>query len=256
MRMLNAALVSSDQPSFEQRGHEVDARHDFVSRIGAIAYDADVVPITSRRQPVVATPAVGVDHRPRRHDVPDKRYQGVRRYIFDAPQADTTNAAPALFGRHSDDRLGFGSPPTFTLFRAADIGFVDFDLATEIVSSWTPHRAPQLVQPGPGSFVAAKPQFPLQPERTDPILLAGDEPHRQKPQPQRLACVLQHRAGRQGCLPLAGATPEPVVHFVKGPGIIGSRNGMNSAFHRPMVAARCGGCEGDTHFAKYAATVD
>ncbi len=122
MRMLNAALVSSDQPSFEQRGHEVDARHDFVSRIGAIAYDADVVPITSRRQPVVATPAVGVDHRPRRHDVPDKRYQGVRRYIFDAPQADTTNAAPALFGRRSDDRLGFGSPPTFTLFRAADIG--------------------------------------------------------------------------------------------------------------------------------------
>ena len=41
MRMLNAALVSSDQPSFEQRGHEVDARHDFVSRIGAIAHDAD-----------------------------------------------------------------------------------------------------------------------------------------------------------------------------------------------------------------------
>ena len=37
-----------------------------MSRIGAIAYDADVAPITCRRQPVVATPAVGVDHCPRR----------------------------------------------------------------------------------------------------------------------------------------------------------------------------------------------
>src|SRR5208337_3442496 len=260
----------------------------FVSRIGAIAYDADVAPITSRRQPVVATPAVGVDHRPRHNDVPDKRYQGVRRYIFDAPQADTTNSAPALFGRHSDDRLGFGSPPTFTLFRAADIGFVDFDLATEIVSSWTHHRAPQLVQPSPGGLIATKPQFPLEPERTDSVLLAGDEPHRQKPQPQRLACVLEHRASRQSCFPLAGATPEPVsrhgprltsraafrahksirppqapdivatggigaeplVHFVKGPGIIGSGNGMNGAFHRRMVAPGNGGCEGDTHLPK------
>ena len=276
MRMLNAALVSSDQPSFEQRGHEGDARHDFVSRIGAIAYDADVAPITSRRQPSVWIIAPGTT---------TSRTNVIR------VSADTSsmrrrrirpNSAPALFGRHSDDRLGFGSPPTFTLFRAADIGFVDFDLATEIVSSWTHHRAPQLVQPSPGGLIATKPQFPLEPERTDSVLLAGDEPHRQKPQPQRLACVLEHRASRQSCFRLAGATPEPVsrhgprltsraafrahksirppqapdivatggigaeplVHFVKGPGIIGSGNGMNGAFHRRMVAPGMAGVKG------------
>ena len=80
-----------------------------------------------------------------------------------------TNSAPALFGRHSDDRLGFGSPPTFTFFRAADIGFVDFDLATEIVSSWDGPSRPQLVQPSPGGLIATKPQFPLEPERLIPF---------------------------------------------------------------------------------------
>jgi hypothetical protein len=108
MRMLNAALVRPDQPSFELRGHEVDAQHDLVSRIGAIAYnDADNQPPPTR----CSHAAVGVDHRSRHNDVPDKRYQRLRRYVFDAPQADTTNAAPALFGRHHSDRLGFSSRP-------------------------------------------------------------------------------------------------------------------------------------------------
>ena len=38
-----------------------------------------------------------------------------------------------------------------------------------------------------------------------------------------------------------GIGAEPLVHFVKGPGIIGSGNGTNSAFHLRMVAPSVAG---------------
>ena len=50
MLMLDATLVSADQPSLEQRGDEVDARHDFVRWVGAAAEDRDLMLVTGRRQ--------------------------------------------------------------------------------------------------------------------------------------------------------------------------------------------------------------
>ena len=41
--MLDATLVSADQPSLEQRGDEVDPRHDFVRRVGAAAEGRDLM---------------------------------------------------------------------------------------------------------------------------------------------------------------------------------------------------------------------
>ena len=49
----------------------------------------------------------------------------------------------------------------------------------------------------PGCLVATQPKHPLQAQGTDAVLLAGDEPHRQEPHPQRLARPLEDGAGRQ-----------------------------------------------------------
>src|SRR5450759_1910541 len=70
------------------------------------------------------------------------------------------------------------------------------------------------MQPGPGRLIAAQAEHPLQAQRADAVLLAGNEPHGEKPHPQRLARVLQHSSGRQRYLPIAGSTAQQAArHF-------------------------------------------
>ena len=88
MLMLDATLVSTDQPSLEQRGDEVDARHDFVRRVGAVAEDRDLMLVTGRRQSGITPPAVGVNHRPALHSALDEGKQAVCRDISDLLKAD------------------------------------------------------------------------------------------------------------------------------------------------------------------------
>src|SRR5450759_523250 len=70
------------------------------------------------------------------------------------------------------------------------------------------------MEPGPGRLIAAQAEHPLQTQRADAVLLAGDEPHGEKPHPQRLARVLQHSSSRQRYLPIAGSTAQQASrHF-------------------------------------------
>src|SRR5271165_1276976 len=209
MLMLDATLVSTDQPSLEQRGDEVDARHDLVRRAGAAAEDRDLMLVTGRRQSGITPPAVGVNHRPALNSALDEGKQAVCRDIFDLLKADAAKPPAVLLDCYGDDGLALGFSASRTLFRATNIGFINLDRTRQQVPARPDHGAAQLVQPGPGSFVAAKPQSPLEAERTDPILLAGDEPHRQKPHPQRLTGTLEDRPGGQRCLFAAGPTPQP-----------------------------------------------
>ena len=133
----------------------------------------------------------------------------VCRDISDLLKADAAKPPAVLLDCYGDDGLALGFSASRTLFRATNIGFINLDRTRQQVPARPDHGAAQLVQPGPGSFVAAKPQFPLEAERTDPILLAGDEPHRQKPHPQRLTGTLEDRPGGQRCLFAAGPTPQP-----------------------------------------------
>ncbi len=162
MPVLNAALVSAEQPPLEKRGDNMDTGHDLVSRIGAAVDDGDLVLVAGRRQSRVAAPSVGVNLRSRRHGALDEGKQTVRGHVFDAPKADPANAATILFGRHRDNGLGLGFPTPFAFFRAADIGFVHLDGAREAIPARPDHRSPQLVEPGPGRLVAAQAEHPLQ----------------------------------------------------------------------------------------------
>ena len=110
MPVLNATLVSADQPPLEKGGDNVDPWHDLVSRIGTVVDNGDLVLVAGRRQPRVAAPSVGVNHRPGRHGALDEGKQAVRGHVFDVPKADPTNAATALFGRHRDNGLGLDLP--------------------------------------------------------------------------------------------------------------------------------------------------
>ena len=55
----------------------------------------------------------------------------------------------------------------------------------------------------------------MQTQRADPVLLRSDVPDRPEPQPQRLTCVLEDRAGGHRRLPPAASAFEP--HFAHRP---------------------------------------
>src|SRR3954467_956518 len=57
MLVLNPALERPHDPSLEQRGDLVDARHDDVGRIGAAADDGDLVAVAGVLEPAVARPS-------------------------------------------------------------------------------------------------------------------------------------------------------------------------------------------------------
>src|SRR5271165_1484278 len=165
--LLDAALESAEQPPLEKRGDSVNPRHDFVGWIQTVADDGDLVLVASVRQPGIPAPSVGVDCRPRRHDALNEGEKAIRRHILDAPKADPADDPTALFGGHGDKGLGFGAPTTLALFRASDVGFVDFYRPRETIPTRPDHR--------PAAACAAKsrpsPQLPSPSARCSPSAL-------------------------------------------------------------------------------------
>src|ERR1035437_121768 len=179
MLVVDGALVSGEQPPLDKRGYIVIPPHAFVTWTRAATYHGDLMLISTRRQPGIAFPRIGMDYRPGRDRTLDEGKKAVRRDILDALKANATGTAAILFGCNSNDGFVLGFSTACALFGAAHIGFVNLDSPRQKVSSWPDHCPAQFVQPGPGRLVAAKPEFSLQAEGADAVLLTGDEPHRQ-----------------------------------------------------------------------------
>ena len=210
-----------------------------------------------------------MDDRARHHGLAHERQQAVGRHVLDPAQADAADALAILLGGNRDDRLALDLPAPLALFRAAHIGFVDFDRAAEAIPPRPHHRPAQLVQPRPGGLVAAEPEHPLQTESADAVLLAGNEPHGHEPGPERLARALEDRAGGERGAPATTAAaqqlirhhprlaahaavwadepvrpaqapdvvparrlvPEPLLHLLEGPRVIDAGDRMRFALH-------------------------
>ena len=156
-------------------------------------------------------PSIGVNHGAGFYRGFDEGDEAVPGHIHDALKTNAPNTTPILLSRHHDDRLRFCLPASHSRFWAADIGFVDFNTPGKTIPTRQNHRPTQLMEPSPRCLVSPKPKNALQAQRADTALLAGDEPHCQKPRPQRLARVLEYGPGRQGCTPIATSTTQQSV---------------------------------------------
>src|SRR3990172_7572825 len=197
MLLLNTTLERTEQPPLKQRGDVMHARHDFVSLFVPAADDRNAMLVARSREPLIAFPPIGVNCRPRLHGLSNEVQQAFGGDVLDAFQSDTPDCSTVFLCRDHYDGLFLGLATPFALFRASNVGFVDFDLAGKAIPTRSYHRSAQLVHPRPSRFVAAQTQHPLQAQGADAILLAGYEPHRKEPRAQRLAGVLEHRAGGQ-----------------------------------------------------------
>src|ERR1035438_8345609 len=289
MYMLNSALVSAEHPPLEQRGDVVDAWHHHVRRIRAGADDGNLMLVAGRREPSIAAPSIGVDHRTGHYGRLNERQEAGARHVFDAANPNPADALAIFFGCHGNDGLGLGFPAVPAFLDAADIGFVHLHCPAERVPAGADHGSAQLVQPSPGRLIAAQTENTLQPQGADTALLVGDVPHRHEPLSQWLAGVLKDRPGRQRRLPLAatavqqpprrhprfagpaaegaykptrpaqapdvvptcGMGTKPLVNFLKRPGIINPRQKTCCVVHLPRLYAQPHWSKGDTLLFSY-----
>ena len=92
------------------------------------------------------------------------------------------------------------------LFDSAHIRFVHLHPADQPIATGAHHGAAELVQPGPGGYIATQTQDPLQLQRAGPAFLRCHPPSRPEPQRQGLAGVLENRARRhRGLVTAVGA---------------------------------------------------
>jgi hypothetical protein len=164
--------------------------------------------VASGVQTGIAAPTIRLDGASEFHGVAHKAQQTVRRDIGDSPQPDPPEATAILFDGDHDYGLARSFPASCALFRRHRHRF----------RQPPPHGGNR----GRGESLpcASRPsrsspaQHTLQTERTDPVLLAGDEPYRKEPRPQWFAGVLEDCAGRQRHLSATGPTAKQATrHF-------------------------------------------
>src|ERR1043166_4183194 len=86
-----------------------------------------------------------------------------------------------------NQRLTFHLTSTNTLLFAAPVCLVHFYHPGEAIPPRSHHGTPQFMQPSPRRVVSAQPQNTLEADSAGTVLLAGDCPHRPKPNGQRFA---------------------------------------------------------------------
>ena len=191
----------------------MDARHDDVCRIGAGADDSDRMRVASGVQTGIAAPAIRLDGASGFHGVAHKAQQTVRRDI------GIRRTGPARNHGHPFRRRSRLWPcPQFPC------------LLRPLPAPGHRFRQPRSLHGGnrgrgeslPCAACAAKSRpsrscpapAHVADRRADPVLLAGDEPHRKEPRPQWFAGVLEDRAGRQRHLSATGPTAKQATrHF-------------------------------------------
>ena len=127
-------------------------------------------------------------------------------YVADSRQSNAANPRAVLFGRDYHNVLLHSPSATYSLSFAAHVGFVDLNASGQSVAPGANHRTAQLVQPRPDRLIALETKLTLQSQSTNPIFLAGDQPHGQEPELQRLPRPLEKGPRRDGCLTMAGRT--------------------------------------------------
>src|SRR5450755_473433 len=109
------------------------------------------------------------------------------------------DAIPIFFNGYGYQGFILAEPANSAFFRCSPIGLINFDGAPQTLTTGTNHGSTQLVQQRPRRLIASDSKFPLQPQSTDPILLACEMPHCSEPECQREVAVLRH-AGAGGAI--------------------------------------------------------
>jgi len=193
MFMTHSSLMGSDQPSLHHGSHSVTQRQEIIPH-GTIRTH-DLTNIAEPLQPIVSFPVVGFHSAAGLNGLCYRRGQAPSRGVCDTLKPDSSYTLPILLCCNDYQRFSLRSTASFSRLLPTDIHLVNLEGAGEPVSPRSDHSPPQLMQPCPGSFIAAKPQNPLYSSRTGAVLLAGHPPDGAKPQHQRFSRPFKDSSG-------------------------------------------------------------
>src|SRR5947207_6371747 len=132
MRILDCSLVSSKQPSLQQRRNSIGQRQEVVTKLRSFPNDRMLV--AQRSKSVITPPPVRMHLRPGFDHLLHGGLQTLASRVGHPAQTDSTNALFGLLGR--DDHQSFSACATASLSRtfAANENLIHFDHASKSVS--------------------------------------------------------------------------------------------------------------------------
>ncbi len=210
MRLVEPALVGTEQPSLRQRCDPMHTRQECAHILAGSARRA-LAPLIMRvaeiSEPVVALPGVG-DHFRAPFDV-----IGHERVERSGPIGENCHPAPAeplgffdLDGQSNQGFLRFRPSATEPRLLATDVGLVNLNGSREQVPARTHECRPQSVQHRPRCLVGADFKAPLEAESRDAVLGGGEQPASGEPDRERRTRPIEDRAsGHRGAMATASA---------------------------------------------------
>lgn len=206
--------MRAHQPAFNQRGHAVHARQNFVS-LFARAFDGrsvvDVIVFRGTRiriQPVRVNSGTG-------------QYMFLNKFLkcFGIRIGNNLQAAaPKAFWREQfhgdgDHHLAVGTTPAFTVPDAAKDSFVHLDMPGQHIVPGMANSAPETVQHCPCCLIGAKSKDSMRRFGRNAIFSEGDMPRSGKPNSQRcLGAMKEGASGRRDAVATCFAPPFAVLH--------------------------------------------
>jgi len=198
MRGTHCSLMSSLQPSLQQRSHSIHQRQQVFTHI--LGWPDNDVPISGRNQPSVARPTVGTDDSARLHTLLYGRHQTCCRGIRNPTKSNSPDVVAFIFNCNKDQRLTRCTSPSFSRPFTTDIGFVNLHSSRQTISPGSYHGCAKFMKPYPYGFISPEPQNSLESHGTHSILLTDYVPNRPKPQLKRFSRVLENGPSRYGGL--------------------------------------------------------
>ena len=211
-------LVSTEQPPLDERGDPVHRGQQLTGILTPSAGGALAAPIVDVAEPVqaeVPRPPVG-DHRGARlHVIGDERVQRGRGGVLDRRHPASTEPLGTvdLHGNTGEDLLASLPPASQSRLLPADEGLVHLHRPVQPLPARSHQHRPQAVQHRPRGLVGADFERPLQAQRRDAVLAAGEQPAGGEPHRQRRPGPVEDRArGHRSANPATSALEPSVVH--------------------------------------------
>jgi len=206
----DGAMVGAEQPALGEAEDEVDGRQAQRGVAPRLPEVDRLVRIPLGVEAAVAGPTVGGDGERLGGVGGDEAFEARGGGVRERREAQPAERAfPPLAGLRLDGTrdhcLASRATPGFTGSGAADQGFVDLHPLLQRLAIRPDHRPTDLVQPAPGSAVAAETHLPLQLHRRDAAFAGGDQVDGQEPFGEPGLGLLEHGTGEDRVLPAASA---------------------------------------------------
>ena len=194
MRYLNGSLMSSQQPSFQQRNNSIGQRQKIFTNIRCLA--DNLMSITQLTQLLISIPIVCMDYGIRFNAFLYSIVQTFCGSISHSLKADSSNSFAILLCHNDYQDFTCSSTSPFPWLWPSNISFINLHRARETITARSHHSTTQLVQPYPSSPITAQSQSTLHTKSTNSMFLISHIPHCSKPYHQRLTRILKNCARR------------------------------------------------------------